>query len=105
MAASLLVMPPAVAGALPEGLGLAARYPGDRGIAKDPAVVLTEDFEEGSIEAVIQRWENVGNKDGKAALSQRRDPSGKLRPPIAADHRDPGRERRRTSLPATRAAA
>ncbi len=66
MAASLLVVSPAVAGVLPEGPGLAARYPGDRGIARDPAVVLAEDFEEGSIEAVVQRWENIGNKDGRA---------------------------------------
>jgi hypothetical protein len=31
--------------ALPEGQGLAARYPGDQGIEADPAVVFTDDFE------------------------------------------------------------
>lgn len=42
---------------LPEGeRGIAARYPGDRGIAKDPAVLLHEDFETG---APGQRWDNV----------------------------------------------
>jgi hypothetical protein len=30
---------------LPEGLGLAARYPADAGIASDPAVVFADDFE------------------------------------------------------------
>jgi hypothetical protein len=32
---------------LPEESGLAARYPGDLGIEKDPAVILHEDFERG----------------------------------------------------------
>ncbi len=31
---------------LPEGTGLAAKYPGDAGIASDPAVVFADDFEE-----------------------------------------------------------
>ena len=31
---------------LPEGhAGIAARYPGDRGIGKDPAVIFADDFE------------------------------------------------------------
>ena len=36
------VLPPG----LPEGPGLAARYPGDVGIEQDDAVVLAEDFED-----------------------------------------------------------
>ncbi len=31
---------------LPEGEGLAAKYPGDAGLANDPAVVFADDFEE-----------------------------------------------------------
>jgi hypothetical protein len=34
-----------------EGEGLAAKYPGDAGLAKDPAVVLVEDFESGELKA------------------------------------------------------
>jgi hypothetical protein len=43
--------------ALPEGNdGIAARYPGDRGIGTDPAVVFHDDFESGEPR---QRWDNV----------------------------------------------
>jgi hypothetical protein len=38
---------------LPQGAGLAARYPADRGIEKDPAVILHEDFESGS----LKQWD------------------------------------------------
>jgi hypothetical protein len=43
--------------------GLASRYPSDRGIENDPAVVFTEGFEEGSLDAVASRWENVQSKE------------------------------------------
>ncbi|MEO0069573.1 MAG: hypothetical protein ABIK18_02115 [candidate division WOR-3 bacterium] len=43
---------------LPEGFGLSAKYPGDKGIERDPAVVFVENFEEGSLEAIKSRWEN-----------------------------------------------
>ena len=36
---------PIRAAPLPSGPGLAARYPGDAGIASDPRVLLFEDFE------------------------------------------------------------
>ncbi len=39
--------------------GIAARHPGDAGIASDPAVIFVEDFEEESIEALAKRWEDV----------------------------------------------
>ena len=52
---------------LPEGLGLAASYPGDVGIEQDPAVVFADDFEQ--IEDVVidtspypqegKRWDNA----------------------------------------------
>ncbi len=42
---------------LPEGdSGIAAKYPGDAGIEKDPNVVFTESFEAGNIAAVQKRW-------------------------------------------------
>lgn len=52
---------------LPEGLGLAARYPGDLGIADDPAVVFADGFEElddvvieaGSYEQRGKRWDGA----------------------------------------------
>lgn len=49
--------------ALPEGdAGIASRYPGDRGIEKDPAVVFAETFESvRSMAELKQRWDNVKN--------------------------------------------
>lgn len=44
---------------------LAARYPGDAGIEKDPAVLFAEDFEEGALEDVVKRWSEASNKGGK----------------------------------------
>jgi hypothetical protein len=38
--------------------GLAAKYPGDVGIATDPDVVWTEDFEEGSTTALLARYDD-----------------------------------------------
>jgi hypothetical protein len=40
------------------GSGLSAKYPCDMGIDKDPAVVFTENFEEGSVSAVTARYED-----------------------------------------------
>lgn len=51
---------------LPEGAGLAARYPRDAGIGKDAAVLLAEDFEEGTIDDLSKRWDEVKNPSGKA---------------------------------------
>ena len=50
---------------LPEGGGLAARYPGDIGIEKDPAVVFAENFEEGTLDELFGRWTDTSNKNGK----------------------------------------
>ena len=45
---------------LPEGdNGLAARYPGGTGIAKDPGVVFVEDFEQPTLEELRTRWDEV----------------------------------------------
>jgi hypothetical protein len=65
LAALVLLAGAVAADDLPEGQELAARYPGDAGIAKDPAVLLAEDFETGTIEDLAKRWTEVGNKDGK----------------------------------------
>lgn len=50
---------------LPEGPGLAAQYPGDRGIEHDAHVLFVEDFGEGDLAAVGKRWSDVSNQDGK----------------------------------------
>lgn len=41
---------------LPQGPGLAALYPGDAGIDSDPNVVFVENFENGTVQDVIDRW-------------------------------------------------
>jgi len=46
---------------LPEGPGLAARYHGDAGIEKDPAVILVENFEAGELDP--KRWEEIRGAD------------------------------------------
>ena len=40
------------AGSVPEGAGLAAKYPGDVGLEKDPAVIFAEGFEGGQLPTV-----------------------------------------------------
>ena len=40
------------------GPGLATKYPGDVGIDKDPDVIWVENFEEGSVAALVQRYED-----------------------------------------------
>jgi hypothetical protein len=50
------------AGRLPWGPGLAARHPGDRGLARDPRVLLAEDFEAGSLTDLGKRWSSVSNE-------------------------------------------
>ena len=56
--------------ALPQGYGLSARHPGDRGMRDDPAVLLVEDFEASDLNEVAARWDQEGNPEGDAlALS------------------------------------
>jgi predicted amidohydrolase len=45
--------------------GIAAKYPGDKGIARDPRVLFAEDFETGGLEEVGKRWSAVSNQGGK----------------------------------------
>jgi len=43
--------------------GLAARYPGDEGIEKDPRVLFVEDFETGTVKEIADRWGNVAHPE------------------------------------------
>lgn len=46
--------------------GIAARFPGDHGIASDPHVIFAEDFEESSVPEMRKRWETVTQGDQMA---------------------------------------
>jgi hypothetical protein len=61
---------------LPEGLGLAAKYPGDRDIGRDAHVLFAEDFEGGSLDDLSRRWSDVSNKGGKVLAFSADVPSG-----------------------------
>lgn len=51
---------------LPQGdAGLAAKYPRDVGIEKDPAVLFVENFESPDIKGVKARWTEASDKAGK----------------------------------------
>jgi len=61
---------PTAAG-LPEGTGLAGKYPGDKGIGGDDAVVFVEDFEEETLAELLTRWtDNNSEKGDVLALAQ-----------------------------------
>jgi len=51
--------------ALPEGPGLAAKYPGDAGVAHEPEVLFAEDFETGTIDEIGKRWGDLSNRDNR----------------------------------------
>lgn len=61
---------------LPEGHGLSARYAGDKGIAKDPTVLIAESFETGTIAELSKRWSDVKNPKGKVLSFVEDVPSG-----------------------------
>jgi hypothetical protein len=56
--------------------GIAAKYHGDVGIAKDAKVLFVEDFESESAAAVTKRWEDVRDADGLSLSADVPDPSG-----------------------------
>lgn len=64
---------------LPEGPGLSAKYPGDKGIEGDEAVVFVENFDEDSLDAVRKRWNEAKNPEGLAFVDDIPDmsPGGK----------------------------
>jgi hypothetical protein len=43
--------------------GIAAKYPGDEGIEKDPRVLFVEDFETGDLKEIETRWGNCGKPE------------------------------------------
>jgi hypothetical protein len=60
--ASATVVPPVPTPAIAEGnTGLAAKYPGDVGIEKDPDVVFAENFE-GTVDEICSKWEQVAGQ-------------------------------------------
>ena len=61
---------------LPEGAGLAAKYPGDVGIDKDAAVVFVENFENGTVADIGQRWGSINNKGSKPMVLDADVPAG-----------------------------
>lgn len=48
---------------LPEGPGLAAKYPGDVGIDRDASVIFVEDFEDKAWAQTPKRWENISHPE------------------------------------------
>jgi len=60
--ASSLTVPGVPTPPIPEGnTGLAAKYPGDVGIEKDPDVVFVADFE-GSVDEICSHWDQVAGQ-------------------------------------------
>ncbi len=59
--------------------GIAARYPGDRQIGRDPAVLLHEDFETGDLADLARRWTEISNKDNAALALTQGGPDGSRR--------------------------
>ncbi len=55
----LFSLPLLAADSFPSGPGLAAKYPGDAGIGKDPRVVQVEDFEQADVATLAAEWESV----------------------------------------------
>lgn len=48
---------------------LSEEYPGDVGMASDPSVVWTENFEEGSVSAVMTRYDSYTNEAGMSLVT------------------------------------
>jgi hypothetical protein len=61
-------VPPALVSA-PVATTLSASYPGDVGLGADRSVVLHEDFEEGSVAALIARYDAVAHPAGMTLVS------------------------------------
>ncbi|MEA2063294.1 MAG: hypothetical protein U9P14_06330 [Gemmatimonadota bacterium] len=74
--AALFIVSTALAGELPQGPGLAARYTGDAGIDTNEAVVFVEDFEEASLEDLFARWNDVSNEKDEVISFARDVPEG-----------------------------
>lgn len=53
----------------PTSWTLSAQHPGDIGMARDPSVVFYEDFSEGSVAAVLARYDTHRNRAGMALVA------------------------------------
>lgn len=53
---------------LPQGDGLASKYPADIGIAQNKKVLFAEDFEQGGLADIVKRWTEANTRD-KTMLS------------------------------------
>jgi hypothetical protein len=58
-ALTLLALAAQLASGQAEGAGIAAEYPGDEGIERDPRVLFVEDFETGTVKEIGARWGEV----------------------------------------------
>jgi hypothetical protein len=52
---------------LPEGMGIAAKFPGDTGIAKHASVIFADNFEKGELAA---KWDEARNKGNVLSLEK-----------------------------------
>lgn len=59
-------------------VGIASKYPRDRGIAQDANVLIHENFEDGGLEDLSKRWEEISNKEGRVAAWSADQPAGSL---------------------------
>jgi hypothetical protein len=64
--------------------GLAAKYPGDRGIADDAAVLFHDDFESGDLGV---KWDDVSRRVGRGVTTATEPVSAETRPQIARGKR------------------
>ena len=74
---TVLALCPAVGSATPvDGSGIASRYPGDKNIASDPAVIFADDFESyTSVDQIKTRW---GNGSGLTRMRIATEPANVL---------------------------
>ncbi|HUU26961.1 MAG TPA: dockerin type I repeat-containing protein [archaeon] len=63
---------------LNENGGISAKYPGDKGIEEDQAVVFHETFEEGTVRNLDERWTNISNEKSKVLDLVMESPPGSL---------------------------
>ncbi len=74
--AACLAAPARAEEELPQGEGLAALYPGDAGISRDPSVLLAEGFDRGELRELLAKWHEVNNKEGRPIALAEGGPTG-----------------------------
>lgn len=91
LAGLLISAPFALLGApLPSGPGLAAKYPGDLGIGKDPKVVQFESFEQGAMNQLVSGWEAVKSEKDFSFSKDRPQNSSGQKSLLMERHSGPG---------------